>query len=267
MRAIGIAIPFIRRRGGGPSNTPRTSEFLTATGITDATIINALNAMDTSLISAGLLPSGTGAGKIKALYPIVGGASSHKYNFVDPRDVDAAFRLQFFGGWTHSANGMQPNRINGWANTFLTPSIDFSGAYYEGSYHNNSGGVYNGSQTGGFTTSAFSYIDNQDHRLFFSNGGTSFNVGSGTNGFHQMQRNTTTDVIQLGTARNTRGASLVLTVPNALAIGGIRGDSATSDLNGLLYKLRAYGSTFLTNGELDAFNSLVVNFQTTLGRA
>ena len=102
-------------------NTARTQAFLTATGITDATIISALNAMDTSLISAGLLPSGTGAGKIKALYPIVGGtAATHKFNFVNPLDTDAAFRLVFFGGWVHSASGMKPNGTNAYANTFLS---------------------------------------------------------------------------------------------------------------------------------------------------
>jgi len=263
---IGIGIPFTRRLGA--ANTARTQAFLTATGISDATIISALNAMDTSLISAGLLPSGTGAGKIKALYPFVGGtASTHKFNFINPSDTDAAFRLVFNGGFTHSASGCQPNGTNGWANTFLTPLTNFSGAYYESGYMNITTSTYNGSQTGGFSTQAYTYIDGQDHRLFFSNGGSGFNVGSGTNGFHQMQRNLTTDVIQLGTARNTRGASLVLTVPNVLAIGGIRGDSATSDFNNIIYKYRAYGSTFLTNGELDAFNSLVVTFQTTLGRA
>jgi hypothetical protein len=106
--------------GGAPANTARTQAFLTASGITDPQIINALNAMDLSLISAGLLPSGTGAGKIKALYPIVGGtAATHKFNFVNPLDTNAAFRLVFFGGWTHSANGMTPNGTNAYANTFL----------------------------------------------------------------------------------------------------------------------------------------------------
>jgi hypothetical protein len=108
--------------GGGVANTARTEAFLTATGITDATIISALNAMDTSLISAGLLPSGTGAGKIKALYPIVGGtAGTHKFNFVDPRDLDLAFRLTFFGGLTHNSNGITPNGTNGYADTYFNP--------------------------------------------------------------------------------------------------------------------------------------------------
>jgi hypothetical protein len=130
---IGIGIPFLRR-SGGQANTARTQAFLSATGITDATIISALNAMDTSLISAGLLPAGTGAGKIKALYPIVGGtAATHKFNFVNPLDTNAAFRLTFNGGWTHSANGIEPNGTNAYANTYISPDsfdLDSIGAGY-----------------------------------------------------------------------------------------------------------------------------------------
>jgi hypothetical protein len=137
---FGIGIPFIRRRGGG--NTARTQAFLTATGITDATIINALNAMDTDLISAGLLPSGTGAGKIKALYPFVGAtAGTHKFNFVNPLDTDAAFRLTFNGGITHDSSGMTPNGTNGYADTFFVPTTNFT------SLDNKSFGAYIGTNT------------------------------------------------------------------------------------------------------------------------
>ena len=62
--------------------------------------------------------------KLKAVYPFVGGtASSHKFNLKDPRDLDAAFRLTFNGGWTHSATGAKPNGTTGYANTFLK-SVD-----------------------------------------------------------------------------------------------------------------------------------------------
>ena len=59
--------------------------------------------------------------KMKAIYPFVGGtASSHKWNLKDPRDVDAAFRLSFQGGWTHSSTGAKANGTNGYANTYLS---------------------------------------------------------------------------------------------------------------------------------------------------
>jgi hypothetical protein len=49
-------------------------------------------------------------------------AAQFKYNLVNPVDSDAAFRLVFNGGWTHSSNGATPNGTNGYADTKLIPS-------------------------------------------------------------------------------------------------------------------------------------------------
>ena len=49
-------------------------------------------------------------------------AAQFKYNLVNPVDSDAAFRLVFNGGWTHSSNGATPNGTNGYADTKLVPS-------------------------------------------------------------------------------------------------------------------------------------------------
>lgn len=46
-------------------------------------------------------------------------ATQFKYNLVNPVDSDAAFRLVFNGGWTHSPQGATPNGTNGWADTRL----------------------------------------------------------------------------------------------------------------------------------------------------
>jgi hypothetical protein len=46
-------------------------------------------------------------------------ASQFKYNLVNPVDSDAAFRLVFNGGWTHSSTGATPNGTNGYADTKL----------------------------------------------------------------------------------------------------------------------------------------------------
>ncbi|CAB4147012.1 hypothetical protein UFOVP516_8 [uncultured Caudovirales phage] len=90
--------------------------FITAAGITDPTQQGAINTLVLSLKSYGVWT------KIKAIYPMVGGtATTHKYNLKDPRDLDAAFRLTFNGGWTHSSNGATPNGTTGYANTYLNP--------------------------------------------------------------------------------------------------------------------------------------------------
>jgi hypothetical protein len=95
---------------------PDAQAFLTAASITDATIISAINTLVVDLKSYGIWT------KMKAIYPFVGGtASTHKFNLKDPRDLDSAFRLSFFGGWTHSLNGALPNGFNTYADTFLIP--------------------------------------------------------------------------------------------------------------------------------------------------
>lgn len=97
---------------------PDALAFLTAAGITDATITSAINTLTLSLKSNNLWT------KSYAIYPLVGGtASTHKWNLKDPQDTDAAFRLVFNGGWTHTSNGITGNAVNAFANTFLNASI------------------------------------------------------------------------------------------------------------------------------------------------
>jgi hypothetical protein len=65
--------------------------------------------------------------KYKAVYLFVGGAANnHMINWKDARNVDAAFRLSFVGGWTHDANGSTPNGSTGYANTFFNTSTNFA---------------------------------------------------------------------------------------------------------------------------------------------
>jgi hypothetical protein len=100
---------------------PNASAFLTATGITDPTITNAVNSLCIDLKKYGVWD------KMKAIYPFVGGtATTHKFNLKDSRDLNAAFRLSFSGGWTHSSNGATPNGTNGYANTFFNPSVNLT---------------------------------------------------------------------------------------------------------------------------------------------
>jgi len=124
--------------------------FLNAAGITDLGQANAVNTLVVDLKAAGVWT------KMKALYPFVGGtATTHKWNLKDPRDLDAAFRLVFNGGWTHTATGAKPNGTTGYANTYLAPNAmgqnnihasfysrtDISGPYWDLGAYNAGGGV------------------------------------------------------------------------------------------------------------------------------
>lgn len=100
---------------------PDATAFITATGITDTTQKSAINTLVLDFKSYGIWS------KMKAIYPMVGGtATTHKFNLKDPRDLDAAYRLTFFGGGTHSSTGYLPNGTTSYANTYITPSVDLS---------------------------------------------------------------------------------------------------------------------------------------------
>jgi hypothetical protein len=100
---------------------PDAQAFITAAGITDNTQKSAINTFVINTKAAGIWT------KMKAIYPMVGGtATTHKFNLKNPADTNAAFRLVFNGGWTHSANGALPNGTNGYAETFLVPSTNLS---------------------------------------------------------------------------------------------------------------------------------------------
>lgn len=53
-------------------------------------------------------------------------ASQMKYNLKDARDLDAAFRLTWSGGWTYSATGATPNGTNAYADTKFIPSSNLT---------------------------------------------------------------------------------------------------------------------------------------------
>jgi len=98
--------------------------FFTAAGITDTTQKNAVNQLVLDLKSYSLW------NKMNAIYPFVGGtATTHKYNLKDPRDLNAAYRLSFAGGWTHSSNGVTPNGVNGYADTYFDGNVGAIGCY------------------------------------------------------------------------------------------------------------------------------------------
>jgi hypothetical protein len=120
--------------GGNKSQTTDASSttfdtdsqaFINAAAITDSTQQTAIN----NLV-VGLKADGTWT-KMKAIYPFVGGtATTHKYNLKDPRDLNAAFRLTFNGGWTHSANGALGNGVNNSAQTSINALNNLSEASY-----------------------------------------------------------------------------------------------------------------------------------------
>jgi hypothetical protein len=86
--------------------------FLAATGIEDATFEGALQTLVEGMKDEGIFA------KMRSFYPMYGAnADQHKYNLIDARDLDAAFRLSFASGWSFSNQGAKPNGST-FANTF-----------------------------------------------------------------------------------------------------------------------------------------------------
>jgi len=91
----------------GSSFDPDAQAFITAAAITDPTQQSAINTLVVGLKADDLWTN------MQAIYPFVGGtATTHKYNLKDPRDLNAAYRLSFSGGWTHSVDGALGNGVN-----------------------------------------------------------------------------------------------------------------------------------------------------------
>jgi hypothetical protein len=119
--------------------------FITASGITDSTQQSAINQLVLGLKTDNIWT------KMQALYPFVGGTSTtHKYNLKDPRDLDAAYRIQFNGGWTHNANGIQGDGGSSNANTFAAtnttaiPNRSNHWSLYQRQIANNGSGGWTG---------------------------------------------------------------------------------------------------------------------------
>lgn len=127
--------------------------FLSAAGITDATITSAICTLVTSMKSNGTWD------KMNAIYPMVGGtATTHKFNLKNPLNTDAAFRLSFVGGWTHSSGGALPNGTNTYADTFFNPSTSGLLNSHHISYYSRSNVNLNQVEIGVFNNTANSQV-------------------------------------------------------------------------------------------------------------
>lgn len=242
--------------------------FFSATGITDPTIQGAIDTLCKDLKSAGIWD------KTKAIYPFVGGtATTHKFNLKDPRDLDAAFRLSFLGGWTHSSTGATPNGTNGYANTFLTPSS-------VNTLNSNSFGNYSGSnltETGAdpvnmgalqSITQASTLIVKNITLSSRLNGTAISGVISNNKGFFTSSKtSSTTTKIYLNSTSLSSGISggSLPTIPLFIGTLNLNGTAYT---NG--YVKNDFRFTFVSDGltdtEVSNLYTAVQKFQTTLGR-
>lgn len=270
---MGIFAPFSFMEknvvSGGIPIQPEATAFLTATGITDPTISAAINELVYDLKGAGVWSN------MVAIYPFVGGtATTHKYNLIDPRDLDAAFRLTF-NGVSHSANGItNGGASNNAAYTRVNIQTDLSqnDAYIA---------IYSGTSAAqdGIDMAAISgavgiqlnvrALGIPDKIITKIQSGTAYEETSNTDGsgFYQVSRTSSTGyTLQKNTTQyaKTRASS---SPPNEwIAIGGLGTTQTTSVANSTRnYRYSAIGAG-LTTTQMDNHYTAVQKFQTALGR-
>lgn len=246
--------------------------FISTAGITSAVQQKAVNNLTVAFKDYGIWT------KMKAVWPFVGGtATSHKFNLANPADTDAAFRLFFAGGWTHSATGALPNGSTGYANTYFNPVVQLTNYNAHLSVYtrtNTDNGLefgvtsatytnefWIGTKSGGLFQSAFYDLDgpkgslkaaNSDARGFYCGSSTSQSsvkiYKNGTIAAQDLTTNTSTpvsDVMYLGAVLRS-GVGALLPSDKELAFASV--------------------GTGLTDTEVTNLNTAVQNFQAELSR-
>jgi hypothetical protein len=251
---------------------PDAVAFLNAQGNTNAQEKYALNRLVVDLKQAGIWT------KCKAIYPFLGStAAFHKWNLKDPRDLDAAFRLVFFGGWTHSSNGALPNGTNAYANTKL--GLLSAGAFnnIHLSYYSrtNSAGsatgkieIGNGNSVPGSYGNLYLRLDTSD--TFGGDMGSRATTNTNTNsacfGLISSTSSTSLKLYKNGSVIATNTNTQTNTATNNI----IYIAAQTYFLNPINYTDRqcAFSSIGdgLTDTEASNYYTIVQRFQTTLGR-
>lgn len=241
--------------------------FITAASITNPTQQSAINQLVVDLKGYNIWT------KMKALYPFVGGtAAQHKWNLKDPRDLDAAFRIFWNGGVTHSSNGVQFGGVNGWAETYLNANTAFTtNDSFHGSIYSRTNSNIDAADYGGVNASARTelWIRGADGNLYTSahlnriitpnSNSTGYYISTRTNSttFKVFKNNS-----QLGsTYTGANGARLDVTMP----IGAYKIGAITSYFSNRQYAFASIGDG-LTDTEAANFYTAVQAFQTTLGR-
>jgi len=247
---------------------PDAQAFLTATGITDTTITLAINTLVIDMKSDGLW------NKMIAIYPFVGvNATTHKFNLKNPANTDAAFRLTFSGGITHSSNGLVGNGTDGYYDTHINGSTniiqnDVSMNVYIRNNVSSSGadiGYVDATSVYGLSLLTRSTA-NQINTRVNNVGNLSILANTDSRGFFGVSRTVSTEfLISKNTTQTT--ISVASSAVRSLDIFGLALNSNGSPTT-FSTRQQAYASLGqgLIDSELDTYYDIVQSFQTTLGR-
>lgn len=221
-------------------------------------------------------------------YPLVGGtSSSHKWNLLDPQDTEAAYRVTWLGGMTHSSTGCLGNGFNSAGNThwnFVNESATEMSVgiyindnmaptpvqeYDFGAFDTFAGGAPKDDSmiSIGFSDKTTKYV------AFYRTSYQSTFSGTYSNGLFMGQTNGNTSQLY---QNNTQLLSVSQTAAIAdypWGIGTSLRDNPFGSGNpgGVSSGARGYGTafigpTYLNQTQITALNTALVDFNTTLSR-
>ena len=276
---------------GGGDPYPLTTAYLAATGITGSTNITALQDLEGDLSTYGL------TSKVLALYPMIGGTiGTVKYNFMNPQDTDAAYRLVQSGSSpTITMNGIAGDGLDyPFPAVLINPSFNSNIPLSSIDPLSNHFITYNVTSPPGnqvaypaesgvqpITIGSY-YITLQLNSYHYGNNTTShdnpannssvatFGANSTALGFYAGTRTSSTSNLMY---RNKGGTKTTATNTNSVSGLSYTGGATryltltTAGRAGSERRIAFYSyGTGLTESELDNYYTAVQAFQTTLGR-
>ena len=218
-----------------------------------------------------------------AFYPFVGGtSSSHKWNLLDPQDTDAAYRITWLGGMTHSSTGIKGNGSNSVGKTNWNPVSESVSNICMGLYINDGltatpsseydmGGLAQplGVNTDimitlGFSNKTTKYVNFFRTNYFTTNAGdysSCLLMGQNNGGTTQLFQD---DLIVINSSQTLGTADVSFGIGASIRnIAGVESVAGSSQRG---YGTAFIGDTFLTEPQVILLNTAIVTFNTSLSR-
>jgi len=214
--------------------------------------------------------------KIQAFYPMLGSNSNGtKFNGKNPLDTNAAYRLQFNGGWSYSVSGITSNGTNAYADTFLSGTSigllnNHLGVYMnENNVYTGTGKNWIGASSPGGAGAYFTMGQNGTPRFFYGNKVLAGVTSSGTpqpQGFNIITSTSGTSNKHFynGLLRYSASSS-TSNVTSSVVIGALNNSGSIIQYYNNTYSFVTIGSG-LTDSETVNYTNIVNTFNACLGR-
>lgn len=246
---------------------PEAITFINTLPLTDSIDKDYVNCIVGGLKTANLFVSAI------MIKPYVGAtAGKHKWNLVNPVDDVAAHIDTYYGGLTHTSQGVVGNGTTGYADANLNASTAFSSknrtyVIYMNDVNENSYdfGVLNGAFVGDSFASRFAGTAYPSIKSI-SNGGP-FTNSTSAGCWIITRDNNTIKVFRNGTLVYSFTVSNDI-IPNAsVVMGAARIDGIIQYFSTRTYKYFAAHDITFTNSQAAAYSAVIIDAQTLKGRA